>query len=162
MVILEPTMRRKHIFTIVVVSALIALFALNTGTVYGHSPSAMNLSYDLAEQELTIGITHQVENPDTHYVDKIEVRVNDELVTTEDYSSQPLATGTSVILEITAEIGDVIKVNASCNQGGSLEQSLTVAETDDQDNEVDPASFLFFGTVLTFSALSVLRKISRR
>ena len=94
--------------------------------VQGHSPSGMSLTYHSNTEMLDVTITHSVSNLQTHYVDSIDIYINDILNHTEDYTSQPSNTFT-YFYNINATIGETIKVTATCNQGGSITRSITVS-----------------------------------
>lgn len=57
--------------------------------VRAHPPSEMELSYDLANQTLTVTITHVTLDPQSHRVYLIEVEKNGELVIEQEYDEQP-------------------------------------------------------------------------
>lgn len=51
-----------------------------------HSPSGMELAYDVDAQTLSVTITHSVADLDTHYVKRVEIKRNGELDRSEDYT----------------------------------------------------------------------------
>ena len=106
------------------ISVFIASFVMPATA---HSPSSMNVTYNMETEELSVEITHQVANGNTHYVKNIIVTINGETVIDQNYSSQSGNTFSLVFKNVTADIDDVIVVVASCNQGGSITKELTVS-----------------------------------
>jgi len=106
---------------------LITILSFST-CVNAHSPSDMKISYDTETKIIDATITHQVPNPDAHYIFKIEVKINDELYKTFDYTSQPGTTFSYDLEGIEANVSDTIQVKALCNQGGDINRQLTVSE----------------------------------
>ena len=93
-----------------------------------HSPSQVSLAYDSANQSLQVTVTHTVSNPSGHYVYKIEVLKNEEMVLTKDYTSQPTGSAFSYDYPINATAGDVLKVTAYCSIAGSRSAEITVED----------------------------------
>ena len=58
-------------------------------TTFAHPPSDMELEYDIGKQTLVVSIIHSVSKPDSHYVEKIEIKKNGNLYLTEEYTNQP-------------------------------------------------------------------------
>jgi len=107
-----------------------SLFMLTTGIkVRGNSPASINLSYNITTQTLTAQITHNVADPNTHYIETVEIRVNNTLVATETYNDQPTSSSFTYQYTISASNGDVIELLAICNISGSLTGSLTVGSS---------------------------------
>ena len=102
--------KRKLLITILITFFITTIsFSVN---IKAHSPSDMKINYDSETKKIDATITHQVPNPDIHYVYKIEVRINDELFKTFDYTSQPGTTFTYNLDEIDANVSDSIEVKA--------------------------------------------------
>ncbi len=104
-----------------------------TTNVWAHPPQDMELAYDLDESELTVTIAHLTPAPGVHYIERIEIRLNGELVLAEDYDSQPSNEVFVYNYTVEAEIGDEIEVTAVCNIQGAIVRSLIV-EDPAQDN----------------------------
>ncbi len=94
--------------------------------VSAHSPSNMELEYDMDNQRLKVVITHEVTDPLSHYVYKVDIMKNGSLYTTEAYQSQPSPSELIYFYIIDAKKGDTLDVFAECNQGGSITRSLKV------------------------------------
>jgi desulfoferrodoxin (superoxide reductase-like protein) len=113
--------------------ALFAAFMLVTLTYFprsvnAHSPSGITLDYDTETNTLSVDVNHDVSNPNTHFIEKIEVYLNDVLEEERTYTSQETASSKSDTFNIEAIAGDVFKVIAYCNQFGSYEQSLVISD----------------------------------
>jgi hypothetical protein len=122
-------MIRKNKTNLLILGIIIAL-SISFGFVIfvqGHSPSGMSLVYHSDTETLDVTITHSVSNLQTHYIEAVDIYLNDILNQTEDYTSQPSNTFT-YSYSINATLGDAIKVTASCNQGGSITETLTVGD----------------------------------
>ena len=119
---------RKKLVTIFLISFLVVCFLIGLfGTsVTAHSPSEMMLGYESVNQTLEVSITHQVSNPDTHYIYNIILKKNGETVNSYDYTSQPSSTSFTYTYDINATNGDVIAVVANCIQGGSISNDVTI------------------------------------
>lgn len=99
----------------------------STFYVSAHSPSSMNLSYDGTTNKLQVDISHQVSNPNTHYVDNIVVKINGENRINQDYTSQSGSSFSYTYEDLVLSEGDLVQVTATCNQGGSISNELTVS-----------------------------------
>ncbi len=90
-----------------------------------HPPSEMDLSYDLANQTLTVTVTHNTIEPESHRVYLVEVEKNGELYLDREYDEQPDDTFTDTF-DVAAQVGDVLTVTAYCSLYGSITKSLSV------------------------------------
>lgn len=109
--------------TILILSSLIIWTAQPA---VAHSPSNMDLSYVYETQTLLVEIQHDVTNVNTHYITRIEVRVDSVLNQSKDYTSQQNLIGMSDSFVVPAEIGDEISVTAICSVIGQLTETLTL------------------------------------
>lgn len=108
-------MKKKHIFLALV---SIAIFFVNLSS--AHSPADISIDYNFETDILTVTVDHVVSTPDTHYIELLDVWVNDILNVSRPYSRQTETTYHQDTFNITAEHGDVIKIKAHCNVSGSL------------------------------------------
>jgi desulfoferrodoxin (superoxide reductase-like protein) len=88
----------------------------------------MVLEYDINTNVLAVTITHETPSPSLHYIEKIEVYKNNDLVISEDYESQPNQDTYTKNFDIVAEIDDELKVIAYCNIQGSITRTITVED----------------------------------
>lgn len=119
-------MKRKYYFIIGMMLVSISVFAVQS---LAHPPQGMVLDYDIETSTLNVTITHNTPGPTLHYINKIEVRLNTNLVLSLDYSSQPTTSQFTYSYNIEAEAGDEIEVTAYCNIQGLIKRSITVKDS---------------------------------
>ncbi|MFX0005845.1 MAG: hypothetical protein ACFFA7_07435 [Promethearchaeota archaeon] len=110
---------------------------LFTLTVKAHNPQNMVLAYDFSKQELNVTITHNVVNPNTHYIELVEIRVNGSIVLSEGYTSQPTTSTFMYQFNVTAKHGATIQARAFCSISGSISRTIDVINPN-----VKPSSFI--------------------
>ncbi len=112
----------------------IALFVLLTTLVfsfvsYTHPPTKIEMEFNNEDKILKVDVHHPVLAPRNHYINKIEVYVNDNLKIIQDFDHQlSKKTQKAGYFIFEAKKGDVIKVKATCNKHGDKTASLTVKE----------------------------------
>lgn len=120
---------------------LVGIFLLGLArfdSVTAHSPSSMDLDYNIVEQQLEVSISHIVSDPNMHYVENVLVMVNTVQLVNNDYTSQPSSSSFTYMYNVSAEEGDEIEVIASCNVGGDILEIITISsESDDSDDDTD-------------------------
>lgn len=94
--------------------------------VIAHSPSEVKLDYDLPAQTLQATITH-TRFSDSHYINKVEIRKNGNLVNLQEYNNQSSETFV-YSYKVTAIAGDVLEVKAYCSKFGSKAEKLAVGQ----------------------------------
>jgi hypothetical protein len=111
-------------------AAFLAMFTtiilLVSSHAIAHSPEDIVLEYDLNTTTLDVTITHVTLDPNSHYVYKVDVKINGELYLSEQYTSQPTTSTFKYSYTVTANVGDEISVTAFCSLFGSLTKTLTV------------------------------------
>ncbi len=128
----------KKIRNILMVFMLVISTIVGLSSVAAHPPQDMELEYDLQTSELNVTITHETPAPSAHYINKIEIEVNEVMVLTEEYEDQPSNALFSYVYLIAANIGDIITVKAYCNIQGVVSRSLNVQDpTQDDPPTVD-------------------------
>jgi hypothetical protein len=111
----------------VLVLVLISLGVLSGG-VLAHPPSDAIVSYDDRTGDLIVAVTHQVDNPITHYIKKVTVKLGDTLLIDQVYTSQPdrsSFTNRYNLPQLKGSSGDV-RVDLQCSQFGSRSGTLTL------------------------------------
>jgi hypothetical protein len=103
-----------------------------TNTVYAHSPQDIQLEYEITSNILNVTITHNVINPDSHYVYKVEIEKNNELIQTHNYDNQPTSSTFTYDYNVEAVEGDTIKTSAFCSIGGSISKEIVVTDGNNQ------------------------------
>ncbi len=92
-----------------------------------HSPSGMTLSYDAESGILSVAITHQVADPNSHYVVRVEIKKNGASYLEQAYSAQPTNSIFEYNYNLTVEPGDLVEVSAFCVIGGSITRSIEIS-----------------------------------
>jgi hypothetical protein len=105
---------------------LLAISVLLVFPVSAHPPSEVNLTYNTSTSELAVTITHAVRDPADHYIDPVEVRSGNTVLILARYTSQPTNGTFTFLYTVPAKSGDLLEVNATCNKGGSLIETILV------------------------------------
>lgn len=116
----------KRVVSIGLLFAAAVFLTLCPGVINAHSPSEVKLDYDLAAQTLQATITH-TRFSEGHYINKVEIRKNGNLVNLQEYKNQPSETFV-YSYKVTAVAGDVLEVKATCNKFGSKAEKLAVGQ----------------------------------
>jgi hypothetical protein len=106
---------------------VLAALALIVFPAAAHAPADIKLSYDDAAQQLTVIIAHAVDNPETHYIRNVKIKVNNAVSVDVDYKSQPSQDSVTYTYSVPLNPGDTIWVTATCNQGPSLTKTMDIA-----------------------------------
>jgi hypothetical protein len=130
--------------------------------VSAHSPSSMTLSYDSSANELQVDISHQVSNPNTHYVENIVVKINGETNISRDYTSQSGSSFSYTYEGMVLSEGDLIQVTATCNQGGSISKELTISSEGVSETGDDSSTPGFELLVFIISIAAIVIFIKKR
>ena len=120
----------RHLSLIVrtLVLALISLAVLSGGAL-AHPPADATMTYDQNTGDLIVTITHQVDDPTTHYVKQVTVKQGDTVLIDKSYTSQPDRSSFSYrynLPQLKASSGE-IRVDAQCVQFGSRSGTLTLS-----------------------------------
>jgi glucose/arabinose dehydrogenase len=105
------------------------LLLILASPVTAHPPSQVSLAYDSQNQSLKVTTTHQVSDPTSHYIFRIDILKNDKQVITKEYTSQPSSSTFSYDYTLNASKGDVLKATAYCVIAGSKSSEITLEET---------------------------------
>jgi hypothetical protein len=89
-----------------------------------HAPSDMSISYNELSEQLNVTITHQVPNPQAHYVREVRVTVNGIVVNDSQYTSQPVSDTFTYAYPVLPMPGDTIEVTAFCSITGSISRQM--------------------------------------
>ncbi len=103
----------------------ILLTVLLAPPVFAHPPESIELTYDRATQILTIRVNHVSQRNRTHYIRKISVYRNDEVVVEDTFPAQE-PWGLEHQVKVETKSGDVLKVKAVCSKAGSEEETLAI------------------------------------
>ena len=70
------------------VICILALTALS-GYALAHTPAGVAVSFDETTGDLSVTVTHQVDDPATHYVKHVTVQQGTTVLINQSYTSQP-------------------------------------------------------------------------
>ncbi len=112
----------------ILVFVVIMIFGLSLN-IYSHSPTKIDLNFDNENKILKVEVYHPVLLPRNHYINKIEVYLNDNLIIVQEFDRQlTKKTQKAGYFIFEAEKDDVIKVKAICNKHGDKTSHLVVQE----------------------------------
>ena len=108
-------------------AVIIGLFSFaNVQVVNAHPPKDVNISYDLAQQTLSVVITHKTTFTSRHYIESVTITKNGTILSTQEYTNQPKESPFTYTYPIHAAAGDMIEVKATCKIFGSKEAMIKV------------------------------------
>jgi len=110
------------------VVALVSLAVLSGG-VLAHPPADVVMTYDQNSGDLIVTITHQVDDPTTHYVKQVTVKQGDTVLVDKSYTSQPDRSSFTYRYNLPQLKGSSseIRVDVQCSQFGSRSGTLTIS-----------------------------------
>jgi len=109
------------------VIGILALTALS-GYALAHTPAGVAVSYDETTGDLGVAITHQVDDPATHYVKHVTVRQGTMVLIDQSYTSQPDKSAFTYrynLPQLKGSSGE-IKVDVECSIFGSRSGILSL------------------------------------
>jgi hypothetical protein len=90
-----------------------------------HSPSDIEVT--AKKEGIDLVVSHSVQDPASHYVKKIEVKLNGENKAQKDFTSQTDNMSQKTSIDIASlKKGDVLEITAYCSRFGQLTKSVTV------------------------------------
>lgn len=94
---------------------------------YAHPPSDIIINYDTATKTLKAVIMHNVSNPASHFIKKVDVALNEQEIIEHKISRQDNNTTQTVTYLIPdAKTGDTLSVEAYCSISGKLKKEIKV------------------------------------
>jgi hypothetical protein len=121
---------------IIVILILIFGLIFQSLSVLAHNPSNMDLVYNFENQKLNVTITHNTPTPNQHFIEKVEVWVNDVLKLTRDYTSQPTTSTFTYTYDLSAKDSDKIEVKATCSISGDITEEISVLDPNIKELDV--------------------------
>jgi desulfoferrodoxin (superoxide reductase-like protein) len=116
---------RMNIKKILVLSTIL-VFSLR---IYSHAPTKIDMDFNIEDKILNVEVHHPVFTPKNHYINKMEVYLNDKLMIIQNFDAQiGKKTQKAIYFIFEAKKEDVIKVKAFCNKHGDKTASLVVQE----------------------------------
>jgi len=155
----EKKMNCSKIAPIILCFLAVILVSQN---VSAHSPSNMSINYDSENQKLETTITHQVSNPDSHYIYNIAIKKNGETYNSFNYTNQPSGSSFTYTYDIDTTEGDTIEVTALCIQGGSITKQVSINDENGFSDDSDGSSTPGFEIVLLIVSLLIIIIIKKR
>jgi hypothetical protein len=107
---------------------LFLLLVIPVSISFSTPPTSITLSYDASKGILHVEAIHPSFNLEKSYVRLMNVYVNGNQVSTMNYSRQDDPNKFTDDVPVSAQEGDVIKVDLFCSLGGELAQELTVTK----------------------------------
>lgn len=105
----------------------VCLLAAAVSTVYAHPPSDITVTFGPGTKLLKAVITHNVNNPQSHYIKKVDISLNGKEIIAQQISGQDNNNNQTVIYYIPdAEAGDSLSVEAYCSISGKLKKEIIV------------------------------------
>jgi len=94
---------------------------------YADAPKDVTIKYDPNSQTLTVTITHKSMFPGMHHIKTVEIKKNNNILSTNNYDTQPKDVPFTYTYKVEAAKGDKLEATATCNLSGSKTVTLTVA-----------------------------------
>ncbi|MHA2008327.1 MAG: hypothetical protein ACXABO_11875 [Promethearchaeota archaeon] len=131
--------------------------------VKAHNPVGLQLSYDKTTKQLNATITHNVGDPNNHYIESVDIKVNGSTVRFVPYTSQPSTnTFTYVYNNITAIEGETIQVKATCSISGSITRSLVVGDGQLPNGGAQIPGYIGILLILSISIVATLSLVYKK
>ena len=147
----------------IVALTLISLTAL-CGYALAHPPADAALTYDDQTGDLVVAITHQVDNPATHYVKQVTVRLGNAVLINKSYTSQPDASSFTYrynLPQLKGSSGEVT-VDVQCSLFGSRSGTLIMSGTPAPLSPAGAAPAPTKSPVCAFAALLAVGLVAKR
>ena len=161
-------MKKKSIYSIVLISLMVLITSSNLAIkTKAHALNGMNFGVSSNPPTLNILIYHEVEDPNTHYVNLVRISVNGSEVISTEYTNQPLTGGGTYDYPFNYSVGDRIEVYASCIEGGSRTACFVVGggscpQTSEPEIPGYFGLWLIIGISITVSIMIAYKKIRYR
>ena len=94
--------------------------------VMAHAPTNITIAYNPDMHKLSVTVTHPVDDPTTHYIRGVHVKLNGDVISDPTYKSQPYKNTFTYTYDVAAHPGDTIWVIATCINGQSLEEHYDI------------------------------------
>ena len=109
------------------VLALFCFFALALKSAYAHPPQDITITFDAASKTLKAVIIHNVSNPLSHFIKKVDISLNGKEIIEHQISRQDNFNTQAVSYLIPdAKTADVVSVEAYCSISGKLKKEITI------------------------------------
>jgi len=122
----RTTLISKLIFSVLFLTLTSLCFSPQIS--YADAPKDVTIKYDSGSQTLSVAITHKSLFPGFHHIKTVEIKKNNNIVSTNNYDTQPKDVPFTYTYKVEAAKGDKLEVTATCNLSGSKTAILTVSE----------------------------------
>jgi hypothetical protein len=91
-----------------------------------HAPSNIAIAYNPDMHKLSVTVTHPVDDPKTHFVRGVQVKINGDVISDPSYKSQPGRNSFTYTYDVMLNPEDSVWVVATCVNGQSLESHYDI------------------------------------
>ena len=106
---------------------LLVILFLGRLSLPAHAPEKITLAFDGSPGILQVTVLHPVKNPESHYIKRIRIYVNDEPVAEKAFEKQDTSESQDADFTLKGvKSGDEIKAKAFCNRIGAKKTSIIV------------------------------------
>lgn len=102
--------------------------AMPCALAYAHPPEKVTLSFNQETGALSVEVIHPVSNPSTHFINRIEILQNGEMIKDEEPPRQDTRMLTVVYSLPELKPGDIIKVTAFCSRFGERSEEIKIGD----------------------------------
>ena len=103
------------------------LFLAVCSTAYAHPPSDIIITFDTKTKMLNAAIMHNVSNPESHFIKKVDIALNGKDIITHTLSRQDNNVSQTVrYLVPDVKAGDTLSVEAHCSISGKLQKEIKI------------------------------------
>lgn len=114
----------KRLLTILI---CVFIFMLQAGDAAAHPPVKIVLDFDQETSILKVAVLHEVKDAVKHFVEKIEVKLNDKEILNQEFLSQlDKENQTAMYVIHDAKSGDRLEVSAYCNVFGKMKEIFQI------------------------------------
>jgi hypothetical protein len=111
-----------HVKSLILLAAFVLFFSTNG---FCHNPAGIKVTFK--EKTMDVVVSHPVSDPATHYVKKIEVKLNGGGTAEKVFTSQTDDMAQRTTFDIAGfKKGDVLELTAYCIRGGDVTERVTI------------------------------------
>ena len=106
---------------------LTLIMLIGMSVLLAHPPSSILVSFDKAKSLLEVSFKQNVQDTATHYIEKIDVKVNKKAILMQKLNSQDSKDGGMVYYKvIDLKVGDMVTATGTCNKFGSKTETYEI------------------------------------
>lgn len=104
-----------------------SIWLCSVAAIAAHPASKVEFRFDKRLSQLTIEFEHKVKNPEEHFINELQVELNDSLIVDQRLLRQDTDITSELIYKIAgAKVGDKFTVKTTCNKGGKKSASYKI------------------------------------